>query len=203
MPHPAAPVAPRQVRRLPDIDPARCTGCGRCVGTCAPHVLSLETVRWKKSAVLHDAAADARAVQPDRPLSVQCEPLLTRADDTRLRQVVAALVHNALVHTPHDAALELTGARSTDAAGAPQVQVSVIDHGPGLDTATAERVFERFFRGDASRSRHTGGSGLGLSIAESIVHAHGGTIALVTAPGEGCRFVVTLPADPADPAQPA
>jgi two-component system OmpR family sensor kinase len=155
------------------------------------------------AAVLHDAAADARAVQPDRPLSVQCEPLLTRADDTRLRQVVAALVHNALVHTPHDAALELTGARSTDAAGAPQVQVSVIDHGPGLDTATAERVFERFFRGDASRSRHTGGSGLGLSIAESIVHAHGGTIALVTAPGAGCRFVVTLPAEPTPPVQPA
>jgi two-component system, OmpR family, sensor kinase len=147
------------------------------------------------AAILDDAAADARAVQPGRTVTVQCEPLVVSADDTRLHQVIAALVHNALVHTPPDAALELLGTSTVDADGHRHVELAVVDHGPGLDAQTAERVFERFFRGDASRSRHTGGSGLGLSIAESIVHAHGGTITLRTAPGDGCRFVVSLPAD--------
>jgi two-component system OmpR family sensor kinase len=63
-----------------------------------------------------------------------------------------------------------------------------------MDAETAARAFERFYRGDPSRTRGTGGSGLGLSIAERIVQAHGGRIALVTAPGEGCRFRVALPA---------
>ncbi len=151
------------------------------------------------AAVLSDAATDASAIQPERTISVRCAPLRVGADDTRLRQVIAALVHNALVHTPLDASIELTGERTVDANGDAHVEISVVDHGPGLDTDAAARVFERFFRGDASRSRHTGGSGLGLSIAESIVRAHGGTITLVTSPGAGCRFVISLPVDPPAP----
>jgi K+-sensing histidine kinase KdpD len=72
-------------------------------------------------------------------------------------------------------------------------EIIVADDGPGMTAHDAARVFDRFYRGDASRTRRTGGSGLGLAIAQSIVHAHGGTINLHTAPGQGCRFVITLP----------
>jgi two-component system OmpR family sensor kinase len=101
---------------------------------------------------------------------------------------VAELVHNALVHTPEEAPLELRGGRAGG-----EVVVTVADIGPGLSAEVAARVFDRFYRGDPSRSRHAGGSGLGLAIARSIVEAHHGTIALETVVGDGCRFSVRLP----------
>jgi len=140
--------------------------------------------------MLHEQASDANAVQPERTITVGVDaPLPCHGDADRLRQVVAALVHNALVHTPPDAPIELTGTLIDGA-----VIIEVVDHGPGMDEATAARAFERFFRGDPSRARLTGGSGLGLSIAQSIVDAHHGRLALFTAPGEGCRFRIALPA---------
>ena len=105
--------------------------------------------------------------------------------------MVAAIVANALVYTPADSPIELIGARRDGAA-----VVEIVDHGPGLDAETAAHVFERFYRGDESRARSTGGSGLGLSIAKSIVEAHGGRIAVHTAPGQGCRFTIALPVTP-------
>jgi two-component system OmpR family sensor kinase len=72
------------------------------------------------------------------------------------------------------------------------VELVVADNGPGLDEATAGRVFERFFRADQARSPGTGGTGLGLSIVRSIVAAHGGSVELVTRPGQGCVFTVRL-----------
>jgi two-component system OmpR family sensor kinase len=151
--------------------------------------LSLETSTVDLAALLEDAAADARAVQPDRFVSVECSrPLRCTGDPLRLHQVVAAVVHNALVHTPVDTPIELVG-RSADGA----VVVEIIDHGPGLDPEIAARVFERFYRGDPSRARSSGGSGLGLSIAKSIIETHGGRISVHTAPGEGCRFTIALP----------
>ena len=152
--------------------------------------LPLETSDVDLAALLDDAAADARAVQPGRVVTVQCErPLRCTADALRIHQVVAALVANALVYTPADTPVELRGERQQGA-----VVLTVVDHGPGLDAATAEKVFERFYRGDESRARSTGGSGLGLSIARSIVEAHGGRIAVRSTPGEGCRFTIALPA---------
>jgi two-component system OmpR family sensor kinase len=71
--------------------------------------------------------------------------------------------------------------------------IEVADHGAGMDADTAARAFERFYRGDQSRSRHSGGSGLGLAIARSIVEAHGGRLALHTAAGQGCRFTIAVP----------
>jgi two-component system OmpR family sensor kinase len=151
--------------------------------------LPLETIAVDLATLLDDAAADASAVQPDRAISVQCSrPLRCVGDPLRLHQVVAAVVHNALVHTPVDTPIELVG-RQADGA----VVVEIIDHGPGLDPEVAARVFERFYRGDPSRARSSGGSGLGLSIAKSIIETHGGRISVRTAPGEGCRFTIALP----------
>jgi two-component system OmpR family sensor kinase len=105
-----------------------------------------------------------------------------------LQQVVGALVTNALSYTDMSTALRL-GCRRTSTG----VEVTVADDGPGLDPDDAARVFDRFFRGEQSRARRTGGSGLGLAIAQSLVQAHGGVIALHTAPGQGCLFTITLP----------
>jgi two-component system OmpR family sensor kinase len=151
--------------------------------------------------ILNDAAADALATQPGRQVTLSAPgpgELLVEGDEARLRQVVGALVHNALVHTDVTAGLALSAHHE---AGRAVIEVS--DHGQGMTSQEAAKAFERFYRGDPSRSRHRGGSGLGLSIAQSIVEAHGGQIDLVTSPGQGCRFTVVLPAtDPVPSAQP-
>ncbi len=154
--------------------------------------LPLDTAPVDVAQLLDDAAADALAVQPERVIRVEStRPLTCEGDPARLHQVVAAIVHNALVHTPTSTPIELLGSER-DAS----VVIEVVDHGPGLDPEIAAQVFERFYRGDPSRARSSGGSGLGLSIAKSIVESHGGRIALHTAPGQGCRFTIAVPRSP-------
>jgi two-component system OmpR family sensor kinase len=152
--------------------------------------------------LMHNIATDARALQPDRRIVVDAggdQPLDTVGDTYRLQQAISALVTNALVHTHTGAWLHLAARRTRHS-----TEITVEDSGPGLGPADATRVFDRFYRGDHSRARRTGGSGLGLAIAKSIVEAHGGTISLHTALGQGCRFVITLPhADVAPDHEPA
>ncbi|MGY1617157.1 sensor histidine kinase [Geodermatophilus sp. SYSU D00691] len=141
-----------------------------------------------------DAVHDARAVQPDRPVTLHLDESLTDVpvvlgDEARLRQVIGNLVTNALTHTPHTARVTVTVAEDAD----PDVLlVRIADEGPGMTEADAARVFERFYRADTSRTREGGGTGLGLAIVASLVAAHGGTVDLVTAPGEGAEFTVRL-----------
>ncbi len=105
-----------------------------------------------------------------------------------MRQVVANLVGNALVHTPDDAAIDVRVHRE----GATAL-LEVRDEGPGMSPDVAARAFERFYRADPSRSRHHGGSGLGLSIVRAIVDAHHGSVALDTALGHGTTVRISLP----------
>jgi two-component system OmpR family sensor kinase len=140
--------------------------------------------------LLRDAAQDGQATQPDRAIAVIAPrpgPVVT-GDTALLTQLVGILVANALAHTPVSVPITL----SADAHAA-TVTITVADRGPGLDSGAADRVFDRFWRGEAARTRSTGGTGLGLAIARSITDAHGGTISLETAPGEGCTFTVHLP----------
>jgi two-component system OmpR family sensor kinase len=147
------------------------------------------------AAVVADAARDARAVAPGRVVSCDAgEPLVVTGDGDRLRQVVANLVGNALVHTEAGTAIALRATRRGDRA-----TVEVADEGEGMAPATAARAFERFFRADASRSRHHGGSGLGLAIVEAVVAAHGGSVSLDSAPGRGTTVRIDLPLADADP----
>jgi two-component system OmpR family sensor kinase len=151
----------------------------------------LEKGRVDMAALVQDAAADAQAVAPDRRVEVVVDgdaDVLGNAD--ALRQVIANLVRNALVHTPAGSSLEL----STRQAGA-QVEIRVRDHGPGLPTDRPEELFERFWRGEGHRGRERGkaGAGLGLSIVEAIVAAHGGEIRAADAPGGGACFTLLLP----------
>ncbi len=136
-----------------------------------------------------DAAADARARSPERRVTASVtEGVVVNGDEHRLRQVVANLVSNALVHTPSDAAIE---ARVRSNNGSAVLEVH--DDGPGMTPDIAVHAFERFYRADPSRSRHHGGSGLGLSIVQAIVDAHGGTVTLDTGLGHGTTVRVELP----------
>jgi two-component system OmpR family sensor kinase len=148
--------------------------------------------------LLRDAATDAQVLQPDRPITLDIPemPIETTGDTYRLQQVVGAIVSNALTYTETEFDLHLAARRAADRA-----EIAISDTGPGLQPDEAARAFDRFFRSERSRARRTGGSGLGLAIAKSIVEAHHGTITIHTAPGAGCRLVITLP--PAPPAQAA
>jgi two-component system OmpR family sensor kinase len=117
-------------------------------------------------------------------------PPIVIGDEARLRQVLNNLMTNALTHTPDDAAVAV--AVSVDATTRTAV-VSVADTGPGLSAEDTERVFERFYRADASRTRSSGGSGLGLSIVAGLVAAHGGHVSVESKAGEGATFRVELP----------
>ena len=109
-------------------------------------------------------------------------------DEQRLKQVVANLLSNARTHTPAGTPITVTVRKAEDAA-----LVAVADRGHGMPAEHAARVFERFFRADPSRTRASGGSGLGLSIVSAIVEAHGGTVTVETNPGDGATFTVRLP----------
>jgi two-component system OmpR family sensor kinase len=149
--------------------------------------------------MIDSLADDLRVVQPDRPVSVRTVPLTVEGDAERIFQAISNLAVNARVHTPPTAAIELV-LEPVTLAGAPAARVAVIDHGPGLTPEQIEKVFDRFYRVDVSRSRQQGGSGLGLSIAAAVVEAHHGAIACEPTPGGGATFEITLPLVDADAA---
>jgi two-component system OmpR family sensor kinase len=117
-------------------------------------------------------------------------PVTVLGDRARLHQVLANLVANARQHAPASP-IEVTVRQD-----GPEAVIEVRDEGPGMSEADAARAFERFYRADASRSRHHGGSGLGLAIVDATVHAHGGTTAITSAPGAGTTVTVRLPEEP-------
>ena len=110
-------------------------------------------------------------------------------DRTRIGQVVANLVENAFTHTPQGGTVTVSVGQSTPGA----VELAVEDNGRGIPADVLPRVFDQFYRVDKSRSRSTGGAGIGLTIVRKLVEAHGGTVRAESKPGEGARFVVTLP----------
>jgi two-component system OmpR family sensor kinase len=139
--------------------------------------------------MLIDAVSDAQAAGPDHDwqLDLPEEPIVVVGDGPRLQQVVVNLLTNARVHTPEGTTVRV-GLRA-DAGGA---VVSVADDGPGIPEAIMPTLFERFVRGDASRSRKAGSSGLGLAIAAAIVQAHRGRIEVDSVPG-ATEFRLVLP----------
>jgi two-component system OmpR family sensor kinase len=169
-----------------------------------------------------DAVQDARIVSPDRPIDLAVAPgaaFIVDGDEPRLRQVLANLVNNAITHTPAGTPVRVkiapgvlqlpptgpAGAAQGNAGGwgsgpagrqVPAVVLDIEDDGPGMSAEQAQRVFERFYRADAARNRASGGTGLGLAIVAGLVSAHGGTVSVRTAPGQGADFQVKLPLAP-------
>lgn len=116
-------------------------------------------------------------------------PLPTlRADGDRLAEVLTNLIGNALRYTPDGGHIHVRAARSAD-----QLLVSVSDDGPGIREDDLPYVFERFWRGERSRNRASGGSGIGLAIVRQLVELHHGTIQVESAPGKGTTFRIALP----------
>jgi two-component system OmpR family sensor kinase len=149
------------------------------------------------AAVARDAVEGARAIEPERSITVDADgPAEVIGDEGRLRQVIDNLLDNTRVHTPVATPVEVRVRTEADT-----VVLSVHDHGPGLSAEATAKVFERFYRGDPGRSRSTGGAGLGLSIVAAIVESHGGTIDVSSPEEGGASFVVRLPRrTPDDPA---
>ncbi len=124
-------------------------------------------------------------------LDVRHHNLRVYADPSRLGQVLHNLVDNAIRHTAAGGSIMLTA----EPAGHANVRICITDTGEGIRQEDLPYIFDRFYRGDKSRSRKTGGSGLGLSIAASIVRAHGGEIRAFSEVGKGTEFVIDLPAE--------
>jgi two-component system OmpR family sensor kinase len=152
----------------------------------------IEQNRVDLLALASDAVHDAQAIAPKRNITMEVfdgpgTPEVL-GDEPRLRQVLGNLVTNALQHTPESADITVRVGTEGD-----EAIVEVVDEGPGMSQEDALRIFERFYRTDSSRARISGGTGLGLSIVDSLVLAHDGTVTVTTAPGQGCRFYVSLP----------
>ena len=141
------------------------------------------------AALARDAVDDARATAPSRAIDVETEPAGVLGDAHQLRQVLANLLRNALVHTPDGTPIEVAVAPVDGG----QVRIAVRDHGPGLPTDDPQALFERFWRAEGGRERGRAGAGLGLAIVAAIVDAHDGIVEAANAPGGGAEFVVLLP----------
>jgi two-component system OmpR family sensor kinase len=139
--------------------------------------------------VVVDALTDAQVAGPAHrwSLSLPEEPVVVRGDDQRLHQVVANLLANARTHTPPGTAVT-AGVRLVEGSA----EVEVVDEGPGIPPDVLPTVFERFVRGESSRSRAHGSTGLGLAIVSSIVAAHGGSVDVDSRAGR-TAFRVRLP----------
>jgi two-component system OmpR family sensor kinase len=156
--------------------------------------LPLEREPVELSAVV-DAAVDAAlAADPKRPITVDSHgPLVVRGAESRLRHVVDNLLTNARVHTPAGTPVHVRLAADDG-----EVVLEFADEGPGVPAEEADRIFERFYRTDHSRTRSQGGVGLGLAIVRSVAEAHGGDVGYRPRTGGGSVFRVILPLAPTD-----
>jgi two-component system OmpR family sensor kinase len=142
------------------------------------------------TAVAEGIVQDAQIIYPDRPITmIAAGPATVVGDAARLQQVLRNLVGNAVQHTPAHTAVRVEIGTVGD-----RVRVRVVDNGPGIAPEDLPRIFERFWRAEASRSRAYGGSGLGLAIVEAIIHAHHGRLSVESSPGVGTTVTVELDA---------
>ncbi|RFA18767.1 sensor histidine kinase [Subtercola boreus] len=142
---------------------------------------------------LVDAVSDAHAAGRDHDwiLDLPEEPVEITGDGPRLYQITANLLANARVHTPPGTHVT-AGLSTLTRDGVDYAVISVADDGPGIDPALVPTLFERFVRGDVSRSRHAGSTGLGLAIVYAVAEAHGGSVTVESAPGRTV-FRIELP----------
>jgi signal transduction histidine kinase len=152
-------------------------------------VLKLEREKVEVGGLLQGVAELYALVAEEKAITLQVVPeagLNVWADPTRLRQVVANLVDNAVKYTPAGGSVWL----GAEARGS-RVAITVRDTGPGIPSGEQEKIWQRLYRGDHSRSQR--GLGLGLSVVKALVEAHGGTVAVANHPGGGAVFTIELP----------
>jgi two-component system OmpR family sensor kinase len=161
------------------------------------HRLDLSPTSMRQ--LLMDEAEIAVRTRPDVDVDVDApEETVLRIDRDGVRQAVGNLLHNALTYAPSGTRVTV-GLRTEDRPTGPVAVIEVADRGPGFDRTFLARAFERFERGDAARSAHGGGHGLGLAITRSIVRAHGGDASAMNRPGGGALVRLELPEAIPDP----
>ena len=141
--------------------------------------------------IVSDAVASARAAGPNHTVNFvgQGEEIYALGDNDRIHQVVANLLANARTHTPIGTVIDVSVVQDTDG-----VRIRIADNGPGLSKSDQERIFERFYRADASRVRTDGeGTGLGLSIVDAVMRAHAGQVSVESEEGKGAVFTLFFP----------
>jgi two-component system OmpR family sensor kinase len=138
--------------------------------------------------LITEAVASARAAGPNHPIEIKLEAseIFVLGDSQRIHQVIANLLANARTHTPDGTEISITAMQ-----GVSETTIAVSDKGPGLSKADQDRIFERFYRADPSRVRNSGeGSGLGLSIVDAVMKAHGGYVSVKSEVGQGATFTL-------------
>jgi two-component system OmpR family sensor kinase len=143
------------------------------------------------SKLVSDAVESARAAGPNHVVnfSNSDDEIYTLGDNDRIHQVVANLLANARTHTPAGTKIDVSVIQSEDG-----VRIRIADNGPGLSEKDQSRIFERFYRADASRVRTDGeGTGLGLSIVDAVMRAHAGQVSVESELGKGAAFTLFFP----------
>jgi two-component system OmpR family sensor kinase len=138
--------------------------------------------------LITEVVASARAAGPNHPIEIKLEAseIFVLGDSQRIHQVIANLLANARTHTPDGTEISITAMQ-----GVSETTIAVSDKGPGLSKADQDRIFERFYRADPSRVRNSGeGSGLGLSIVDAVMKAHGGYVSVKSEVGRGATFTL-------------
>jgi two-component system OmpR family sensor kinase len=138
--------------------------------------------------IITEAVASAKAAGPNHPIEIKlgANEIFVLGDSQRIHQVIANLLANARAHTPNGAKISITAMQ-----GARETTIEVSDNGPGLSKADQRRIFERFYRADPSRVRNSSeGSGLGLSIVDAVMKAHGGYVSVKSEEGAGATFTL-------------
>ena len=138
--------------------------------------------------LITEVVASAAAAGPNHPIKIDLieNEIFVLGDSQRIHQVIANLLANARTHTPDGTKITITAMQ-----GVQETTISVTDTGPGLSESDQERIFERFYRADPARVRNSGeGSGLGLSIVDAVMKAHGGYVSVKSNLGEGATFTL-------------
>ena len=163
------------------------------------HRIDLDLAEEGLGDLLHTAAAAAGEAYADKGVDLQVETITDTArvlvDRQRFGQVMSNLLSNALRHTPAGGQVRISVHRQ----GASTALIHVADDGEGIPPGQLGHIFERFYRGDAARSRDNGGAGIGLTISKALIEAHGGTLTATSpGPGGGAVFALRLPLSPPD-----
>jgi two-component system OmpR family sensor kinase len=138
--------------------------------------------------LITEVVTSATAAGPNHPIEIKIaqSEIFVLADSYRIHQVIANLLANARTHTPNGTKIIVTAQ-----SGAHETTISISDNGPGLSKADQDRIFERFYRADPARARNSGeGSGLGLSIVDAVMKAHGGYVTVQSELGQGSTFTL-------------
>jgi len=155
--------------------------------------LRLNKFHGSPISVIQDSAAHfsqrAREREIKLDVSVNGIDITIDFDETRIRQIVSNLIENALTHTPNSGTISVSLVGESNG-----LTMSVSDSGPGISSNDLPRIFDQFYRVDQSRTKATGGTGLGLTIVKRLVEAHGGQITVASELGNGATFTVVLPA---------